>query len=108
MIAGCIFLSCTKSDHICNVENPEINLPWLAGLIDNFRKDEIEQRITLYRYNNADVYYIEDCLNCADALDVIKNCSGNNICEIGGIDGRNTCPDFKDSASRIEVTYSDL
>jgi hypothetical protein len=105
---GFFFFSCGKSDNICNVENPEEDLEWLVTLIDNFSNDDMDQRITLYEYNDADVYYIEDCLNCADALDVVKNCEGNNICAFGGIDGRNTCPDFSDSAKQKEIIFSDI
>ena len=108
ILNGIILLACSKTNQTCGVENPESDLPWLASLIENFSKDDLDQRITLYEYNEAEVYYIEDCLNCADALDIIRNCDGLNICEIGGIDGRNTCPDFSTNARQIAIIYTEI
>ena len=41
----------------------------------------------------------------ADGLVLVYNCSGEVICEFGGIDGRNTCADFETEATNPVVLF---
>jgi len=34
------------------------------------------------------------------------DCEGNVICEFGGFDGRNTCPDFESNVSNMELIWT--
>ncbi|MCH7770781.1 MAG: hypothetical protein IIA49_07155 [Bacteroidetes bacterium] len=63
------------------------------------------QMIIQYWYNGNDVLLIDNCYQCADALSVVYDCEKNIVCEFGGIDGRNTCPDFYQIATNEEILY---
>ncbi len=85
----------------CDSENPLEDLEWLKE-----KKTEIEMnseianaQIIRYTYKGNDVFWIDPCYQCPDALTTVYNCKGEPVCEFGGIDGRNTCPDFYNEAS---------
>lgn len=78
---------------------------WLEAEKSSIIQQGHKGQITKYRYKNQEVYLIEGCLqNCADYLDVVKDCRGKIICEMGGIAGINTCPDF-DKAVKLEEVW---
>jgi hypothetical protein len=60
--------------------------------------------IVSYAYKGKTVYLVDMCIQCPDYRTTVVNCEGQVICEFGGIDGRNTCPDFAD-ATRLEVVW---
>lgn len=86
---------------------PLEEISWLRDIRDTFDKDmgPQRQRITQYRYQREDVFLIEVCYQCADAMTFVYNCAGNMICEFGGIAGVNTCPDFKQNATDKKILY---
>lgn len=96
-----------KNDTACGVDNPLENISWLNDIKEVFEMDAglQRQRITQYKYHGNDVFLIEECYQCADALQIVYDCEKNIICEFGGIDGRNTCPDFVSHASNEKVLY---
>lgn len=81
--------------------------------------DWLEQRITAmkvrssagkghiaqYYYKGQTVILIDDCSNCSDAMQVVYDCNGNELCQFGGIAGLNTCPDFKSSARFVKTLF---
>ena len=91
----------------CNTDNPLEDISWLKEIRDGFDSDMGSQRqmIIQYRYNGNDVLLIDNCYQCADALSVVYDCEKNIVCEFGGIDGRNTCPDFYQIATNEEILY---
>ncbi len=103
------FLSCNTDDHdeICNSENPLEDIAWLSEIRDMFDQDmgPQRQRIIQYKYYGEDVFLIESCYRCPDALSYIYDCQGNVVCEFGGIDGRNTCPDFDQNSAEEKILY---
>jgi hypothetical protein len=102
ILAGC------SSEKTCDVSNPLSDLSWLDQKVQAFKQDDIKQRVSHYIYNNEDVYLVEDCLEiCADFLTIAYNCAGETVCEFGGIDGRNTCPDFEEKASLQATIYDE-
>ena len=56
------------------------------------------------QYGN-DVFLIENCFQCADALSIVYDCKANIVCEFGGIDGRNTCPNFDQNKTNEKILY---
>ena len=91
----------------CGVENPLVDLQWLADIKFTFDVDQgaFINKITQYEYNDADVFLIEACYQCDDAGSYLANCDGDVICEFGTIAGINTCPDFATTATLVEVLY---
>lgn len=81
--------------------------------------DWLEQRITSmkvrssagkayvaqYFYKGQTVILIDDCSNCSDAMQVVYDCNGNELCQFGGIAGLNTCPDFESSAKFVKTLF---
>ncbi len=95
--------------HACqdhSVSVPTCKAPiWLESEKASIIQQGHKGQITKYRYKNQEVYLIEGCLqNCADYMDVVKDCSGNVVCEMGGIAGINTCIDF-DKAVKLEEVW---
>jgi len=91
----------------CFVNGSIENLEWLKEKIENFEKLMNSVRIDIhqYMYNNEPVFLINDCVDCADAISVVYNCAGDIICEFGGIEGKNTCPDFNDKATDKKLIW---
>ncbi|MCD4698013.1 MAG: hypothetical protein K8S16_17450 [Bacteroidales bacterium] len=86
---------------ICNTENPLEELEWLKEIktIIEMREIYVGAQIIAYKYYDEDVFWIDECYGCPDNLIKIYNCSGEVICEFGGISGLNTCPDFFENAT---------
>jgi len=82
----------------CTINNPLDKIEWLKDIKEQFEMidDDIPKRIVQYEYNDQCVFSIDACLNCPDALTYVYDENKNIICEFGGIDGRNTCPDFSE------------
>ncbi len=105
------FFSCDTSKEIetldCGVENPLEDLPWLKEIKDiiTMRMSPAGAQIIQYTYHGEQVFWIDECYNCPDAIITINNCEGEVICEFGGIDGRNTCPDFASDASDSTMLF---
>lgn len=97
-------------DLVCNVQNPAEELLWLKEirLVFEQRMIAVGAQIIQFTYKGQYVFWIDDCYNCPDAMILIYNCSGDIICEIGGIDGRNTCPDFFTQATDSTMLYDNV
>ena len=96
-----LYTSCSHNENnveekYCGVTNPIEDLAWLRELKLNLEKtmSPNKQEIIQYTYHKQTVFLVNSCKDCADNLVVIYNCSGEKICEFGGIDGRDTCSDF--------------
>ncbi len=107
-----IMTSCSENEkniekNKCETDVPIENISWLKTKKETFEKLMGSERVEIYSYsyNNETVFLIDDCINCADKLTVVYNCSGEKICEFGGIDGRNTCPDFEDKATNKKLLW---
>lgn len=91
--------------HACEDDSVSISKctspTWLEAEKTSIIQRDQKGKITKYRYKNQEVYLVQGCLqNCADFIDVIKDCSGKVVCEMGGLAGKNTCIDF-DKAVKI-------
>ena len=91
----------------CNSDNPLEEISWLKEIKDSFDLDMGPQRqqIIQYRYAGKDVFWVDNCFQCPDALVIVYDCEKNIVCEFGGIDGRNTCPDFEQNAKNKKILY---
>lgn len=105
MMAFVSLVSCeTKDDDInltCDSDNPLEDIQWLKEKKQNLEigMGMAGWQIIRYRYKGDYVFWIDPCYQCTDGLVSVYNCSGEVICEFGGIDGRNTCIDFETEAS---------
>ena len=79
---------------------------WLRTIIENAQQNTSKAEVIRYRYKNQTVYYVNTCIDCADGMAVVYDCSGQEICKFGGIAGFNTCPDFNDTATNKKVIWS--
>ena len=79
---------------------------WLQTIIKNAQQNTSKAEVIRYHYKNQTVYYVNTCIDCADGMAVVYNCSGQEICKFGGIAGFNTCPDFHESATSNKVIWS--
>lgn len=89
-----------------SISLPCENSEWLQSKVDTmkasrFQKGIIEQ----FEYEGQTVISIDPCVGCADAMTVVYDCSGNELCKFGGIAGFNTCPDFSNTAVFIKVIF---
>lgn len=105
-----LLVSCSdNSDKItvCNTNNPLEELVWLKEIKIGFEQSGFfsKKKIIQYTYQNKSVFLIDICNNCADNLIAVYDCSGNVICEFGGIAGVNTCPDFDKNATNEIILW---
>lgn len=111
-----LIVSCNKKDQdddmetiilVCNVENPTEEILWLKEMITAFdlSASATQKKISLYQYNGNDVFLVEGCVGCVDGYSWLLNCTNEMICEFGSIAGLDTCPDFGENATFVEVLY---
>jgi hypothetical protein len=91
--------SCDKND--CG---KKCNPTWIDDVTKSITQNGNKGEIIKYLYKNQEVYLVKGCLECADYIDVVRNCEGKIICEFGGIAGKDTCPDFN-KATKIEIVW---
>lgn len=97
-----VFLfSCSQETSDNFSANPFHEYEWLNNIKLNLEVSAKQSgaQIIQYTYNQNTVFWIDGCYNCFDNLISIYNDEGEVICEIGGIAGLNTCPDFLDKAT---------
>jgi hypothetical protein len=96
----------TSGSNFCEVLNPLTDLPWLKKLVDEIKNSSNGGTITKFKFKSKDVFLVNTCKVCiTDAMTVLYDCAGNQICSIGGIAGL-TCPDFEKEASDSVVVFS--
>ena len=78
-----------KKDTICacGVEHPEVNLPWLKDLLNNF----LWQDIYKFSFDSVEYIVISDIEDASDKIDLVYDCEGILICSHGGIPGSGGC-----------------
>ena len=81
-----------KTRCACGIENPQTNIEWLRSLLSRTFCVEVYS----VSYNNEEYIGIHDCPRIVDGMTVIYDCSGNKVCEFGGIFSGSGCtlPDF--------------
>jgi hypothetical protein len=90
----------TQTDIACDED------AWLESTIQALETQADQKaELTRYRYTNETVYLVDNCLGCADAMQVVYSCSGEERCRFGGIAGFNTCPDFFETATDKKVVW---
>jgi hypothetical protein len=105
-----IFISCSNTSDenlTCNVNNPLEEISWLQQIKTNFEQSAsaTKKQIIQYTYNEESVFLIDFCNGCADNLTTVYNCTGDVICEFGGIAGLNTCTDFNEIATNKIILW---
>jgi hypothetical protein len=104
------WLACTPKKEIyggCNHKNPIEDLEWLKQSISNMQlSGGVKGYVVMYTYNGSQVFLINNCLSCPDALVRVFDCSGSAICEFGGYAGVNSCPDFFEVATDSTMLYN--
>ncbi len=107
-----MFFGCNKENNndknICYEKNPITELAWLKKIVDEQSTNDYNKMIIKsYKYNDKNGFLIDHCIGCSDGLTVFYDCSGNTMCEFGGIDGKNTCPDFTSKSIEGEIIFID-
>jgi len=103
-----ITLSCNEQAQDIPCPPNEDGTSWLKEKIESMEKAlDINAEIYTLTYNGNTVIEINDCLGCADAMTVVYDCAGNELCKFGGIAGFNTCPDFADKATNRKLYWED-
>lgn len=102
----CLFISSCKTDKNnanmpCDANNPIESITWLGNLQHSLEMmaNPTGSQILRYKYNGQYVFWVEDCHNCPDGMVNVYSCSGDVVCQFGGIAGLNTCPNFYSTAS---------
>jgi hypothetical protein len=99
--------NCSDSDLCyCDTENPVNDLNWLKEIINAEPFNQTDTAEIYYCiYNNIEGFVVDMCVFCPDAMVFFYDCEGNIICEFGGYLGLNTCPDFEENLSKIELIW---
>jgi hypothetical protein len=106
-----VFVSCSEDDELketCVTNNPMEELVWLKQLKSAFEQSTSANVVEIYeyRYKQQRVFYVNDCVGCADGLTKVYSCTGNVMCEFGGVAGLNTCPDFTNEAADKKLLWT--
>jgi hypothetical protein len=79
---------------------------WLKNVEAELKQNtNVKSEIIQYLYNGQTVYYVDSCIGCPDGLTLVYACSGDVICQFGGIAGLNTCLDFAERAIKKKVIW---
>jgi hypothetical protein len=102
--------SCTKDDEIkefCVLDNPLEDLVWLKEIKTNLEQSTSANKSEIYEYSykKQKVFWVDTCVDCTDNLITVYNCTGNKMCEFGGIAGVNTCLDFTSEATNKKLLW---
>jgi hypothetical protein len=106
-ITGCVKerTETINNDQFCNVENPLDELDWLIKIVEDNTDNPASAEIYRCIYNQQEGFLIDLCVGCPDGLVQFYDCEGTVLCEFGGIDGRNTCPDFEENVSDKKLIW---
>lgn len=95
-----------NNDTIYCITNPLQELKWLSELVEGVKDNPVKVEIYKCIYNYQEGFLIDKCVGCPDGLIEFYNCEGSVICEFGGFNGRNTCPDFESSVLNMELIWT--
>ena len=111
LFASLLLTACIKNlesyENSCSANEPLNELVWLNNIKTIFEQstDASKKQIIQYTYKNETVFMIDACYNCPDNLLTLYSCSGEKICEFGGIAGVNTCPNFNEEATNKIILW---
>ncbi|WP_127121396.1 DUF6970 domain-containing protein [Chryseotalea sanaruensis] len=89
-----------------SLDLPCDNNDWLQTKVKELKKSGSQKAlIEQYEYEGQVVISVNNCVGCADAMTVVYDCSGNELCKFGGIAGYNDCPNFSVKAKFIKVIF---
>ena len=103
-----ILLSISLSAFTCedSLSLPCDNNEWLQDQVDAMKRNRSQDGIIeQYEYEGQVVISINACVGCADAMTIVYDCTGRELCKFGGIAGFNTCPEFDDVAVFVKVIF---
>jgi hypothetical protein len=100
-----LLASCEKDTYCRDVSDPVQEIPWMRQLVEARKNSSSNLEIHAYAYKGQEVFVVNDCNSCADAMTVAYTCDGDTICEWGGLTGANTCPDFTEVATNKRLVY---
>ena len=92
----------------CGTQDPLEELAWLKEIKTNMElaANAVEGQIIAWKYKGETVFWIDECYSCEDKLIRIYDCTGNKVCEFGGIGGFDTCDDFQLNASDSTMLFN--
>lgn len=109
-----LFMGCDKDNNsnkgadtvFCNTQEPLEDLEWLNDIVQSSLENQ-NNKTEIYKckYNNEEGFLINTCVDCVDSYTTFNNCSGDIICQFGGVLNLNDCPDFWDNISEKELLW---
>lgn len=104
-----ILISCGQQKKSSeNTTNPVEEINWIKEYIAATTKSPFPTKvvITQYTYKNQNVYLVNGCYNCADAVSYLYTSNKEQLCTFGGmIPNSNNCPDFFNEATDKKVIW---
>ncbi|MBL6449417.1 hypothetical protein JMN32_24105 [Fulvivirga sp. 29W222] len=94
--------------NMCYKQDPVKELQWLQDIIQRQESLNIDRKADIYEYTyQGETYFMADmCVDCPDFITVGYNCKGEQVCESGGIMGKNNCPHFEEEAISKRLIWS--
>lgn len=94
-----------QSGNPCGVANPIQDLPFLNNLATQLCEPfSCVSQILVGWYNGEYVFFTSINFMCADFPVEVYDCSGNQLCTIGGfIGGTGNCPNFFETVTNVQV-----
>jgi len=109
VVAGLFFsaFQCETPSTLAEQESKHCaNVDWLTSITEGMNTSTgVSGEVIRYHYKGQTVYYVDTCKGCEDSMAIVYTCSGEVLCEFGGIAGFNTCPDFADKATGKKVIW---
>ena len=116
-----LFASCQKEVIIDNTrevvkncfEIDPFEVDWLQKtrnelILDSVGSPEpMKQSIVMYNYKGEYVFQVYSCPECMDVGTTILDCNKIVVCSSGGLTGENTCTDFNDNYTDLEIIYAE-
>lgn len=97
-----LFIVCLLALASCketkSTSDPWVNicedLTWLDSIQGTILQSGLPGEIYLTHYKESRVFEVNVCNGCTDIPIMVYNCEGTVVCELGGLAGLNTCPDY--------------
>jgi len=109
IIVNIFGISACKKSGACDVNKPLDDLPWLKEMVEGLEKKKKMKRphhVKIYQCNYRDgIGFLEDpCIECPDMGYWLRNCEGEVLCIMWGLDG-NPCAEYNIDFKKKKLIY---
>lgn len=104
-------VSCEKEPkeddvEICGTTKPLEDIEWLKTYVEQAENADELREVYWAKYMGEDVFIFPSCEQCYDGMTIVYSCSREQLCNFGGIEGVNTCPDYSEHVSDEKLLWS--